>query len=74
MVLIACVTKFSGVKLAEYKCSVCGEVFDNGDELAEHIKEAHSGAGAAGFECNECGERFESEADLIAHMSGAHGS
>jgi uncharacterized C2H2 Zn-finger protein len=59
--------------LAEFKCSVCGEVFDNGDELAEHVKEAHAGVDVENFECSKCGERFESSADLIAHMSAAHG-
>jgi len=74
MVLIPCMSKGSGVGLAEFKCSVCGELFDNGDELAEHVREAHSGVDAENFECSVCGDRFESSGELTAHMSAAHGS
>ncbi len=55
-----------------YKCSICGETFENGDELAEHVKEAHGGQDIENFECSICYERFESESDLVAHMSAAH--
>lgn len=58
--------------MAQFKCSVCGDVFDNGDELAEHVKEAHGNEEVEDFECNICGERFETAPDLTAHMSAAH--
>jgi DNA-directed RNA polymerase subunit RPC12/RpoP len=58
--------------MAEYKCSICGEVFDNGDELAEHVRDAHPGQDVEDYECDICYERFETESDLTAHMSAAH--
>lgn len=58
--------------MAGFKCSICGEVFDNGDELAEHVRESHGKEDVEDYECSICGDRFESSADLIAHMSAAH--
>ncbi len=49
--------------MAECKCSICGETFDNGDELADHIRQSHGGANEESYECSICGERFESDAD-----------
>lgn len=60
--------------MAEFECSICGEVFDNADELAEHIRDAHAGTDVEDFECSVCGERFESSGELTAHMSADHGS
>lgn len=61
-----------GEKMGGIKCSLCGETFDDAEELAEHIKEAHSGADVENYECSICGSRFETKEDLISHMSGAH--
>ena len=58
--------------MPKFECSTCGDVFANGDELAEHIRESHSGVSGQTFECSVCGQRFSDEADLVAHMSGAH--
>jgi hypothetical protein len=61
--------------MAGCKCSICGEVFDDADELAEHVRDVHQGQqDVEDYECNICYERFESEGDLEAHMSAAHGS
>lgn len=58
--------------MPNFKCSVCGETFDNAQELEEHENEAHAKENVENYECNECGERFESAADLQAHMAAAH--
>ena len=50
-----------------YECSICGATFGNGDELSDHIRQAHSSV-----ECRMCGQRLSNEGDLVAHISAAH--
>ena len=61
--------------MGQFKCTLCGAIFDDADELAEHLKDAHAGApDEENFQCSVCGQRFETKEDLESHMSGAHPS
>lgn len=61
--------------MEDFECGVCGETFQNEDQLAEHIKEAHNAVNTgADFKCSECGETFSDEGALEAHIKADHPS
>jgi KRAB domain-containing zinc finger protein len=51
-----------------FKClhPKCKKLFENGDDLQNHIKEAHEKAKK--FQCNECNKFFASKANVIQHI------
>ena len=58
--------------MGDYKCGVCGDEFDDEEELEEHVKEAHSNQDYGDYECSICDEKFETKDELYAHMASAH--
>lgn len=58
--------------MGSFECDKCGALFDNMDDLAEHMKEEHGSAGSEGYECSDCGEAFSSKTELEMHIKEAH--
>jgi uncharacterized C2H2 Zn-finger protein len=61
--------------MEDFECGVCGETFDNKDQLVEHIKEVHNDINTgANYKCAECGDVFGSQDELIQHIKADHPS
>jgi hypothetical protein len=60
--------------MEDYECSVCGETFQNEDELAYHIREAHASEDIRNFKCSLCGDTFETAGELAQHIKDDHPS
>ena len=57
--------------MGSFECEKCGAMFDNADDLAEHMREEH-GSNSESYECSDCGEVFSSKTELEMHIKEAH--
>ncbi|XP_068561214.1 zinc finger protein 142 isoform X1 [Cebidichthys violaceus] len=68
-------TPSSKLKVGNYKCSQCGEVFPEPGVLKRHFKIIHSGIPEGPFPCAEQGCQFSSAGrqEYQAHLTSTHG-
>lgn len=60
--------------MQEFECSVCGERFNNEEDLYYHIKNEHPNEQGGDFECGVCYEKFGTKEELVAHIKSEHSS
>jgi hypothetical protein len=67
-----------GCSIPQYKCDVCGQVFDTEEELEEHKKVVHREISEGGPDektgpvCDICGEKPGSFDEFVTHMEEEH--